>query len=804
MMYPKRLVVAASLAALQLSGAHAQNQDEVNPCRAIMDEQKQNLRSANATYPTDMKYLVTFNAKKAYECITSVPLVAEEASTMIDVFKNYFSLQSSLAYLKDPPKSYQRLPVDVMGRFDEIKTKLESGEYKNQYEFDLAVQSIIRDVNDYHFYVYSGVLGLFHWTLPDSLTAISSDGQSLPQLFAWSDITNNVQNASAVVELDGKPAFAYLRGYLERTYFLGFNDPNADWNSLMENPAADFSTTGRGKQSLHYSAFQTTQIYNGVSLGGRFANGSEFEWKYKAGSTRDLTRYRYYNGSAIYGTEVKNRNSTYSSNFASRANLEKEYELHVDSRELEAAANWDRAVLASRSAVSSVPYFGYPSDPDLVQSDFGEGGMISGYFLRDDKIGVLSVPSFQTSSDASPATFSSAVRKFIREAQSAGMEKIVIDVMGNRGGSLLLAYDMFRLFFPSALPNTLFRARASSDLKTLGNIVTNVINNSRSFDSFDAGDITVLGAAGELNTEVLLKADNSSWDSYDEYFGPLQSHGDNFTKNAQYNLDSRSIARSLGFYVAGYGNNVPTYNETWKAENVVLLSDGLCGSTCAVLHALMKNDAGVKSVVVGGVPGYGPMQVAGGTRGHNVRTLDALSDVKTTVQYMISLAKNPRQVLSILGVTAEDVNNLPMTFAETPWRVGGGGINALDTVIRAKDDVPRQFVYEGANCRLFWTGERVRDISKLWRAAVTYASGNSTICVPGSVDGPGSKANATVTDDVGVSYQKTWDKVNSTDVPKTTNTGSDKQQGNDDSAASTYGVGMTGLMTIMFVWALWL
>jgi hypothetical protein len=55
------------------------------------------------------------------------------------------------------------------------------------------------------------------------------------------------------------------------------------------------------------------------------------------------------------------------------------------------------------------------------------GGSLSGYFLEDYSLAVLSIPSFQEFGDAI-GTFSGTVRNFIASSKAAGMEKFLIDL----------------------------------------------------------------------------------------------------------------------------------------------------------------------------------------------------------------------------------------------------------------------------------------------------------------------------------------------------------------------------------------
>jgi hypothetical protein len=64
----------------------------------------------------------------------------------------------------------------------------------------------------------------------------------------------------------------------------------------------------------------------------------------------------------------------------------------------------------------------YP-DPDIAQPDLGGSGVVSGYFLNQSLIGVLSIPSFEEFGDA-VGTFSSTCEKFLRHAKKIGLKKI--------------------------------------------------------------------------------------------------------------------------------------------------------------------------------------------------------------------------------------------------------------------------------------------------------------------------------------------------------------------------------------------
>lgn len=87
----------------------------------------------------------------------------------------------------------------------------------------------------------------------------------------------------------------------------------------------------------------------------------------------------------------------------------------------------------------------YPDHPDVVQPDLAivGGGFVSGYFLNDISVAVLSVPSFEEYGEAI-ATFSSTIGEFIEKSLKNGLKKVVIDLQQNSGGGVFLAIDAFK------------------------------------------------------------------------------------------------------------------------------------------------------------------------------------------------------------------------------------------------------------------------------------------------------------------------------------------------------------------------
>ena len=189
-----------------------------------------------------------------------------------------------------------------------------------------------------------------------------------------------------------------------------------------------------------------------------------------------------------------------------------------------------------------------------------------------------------------------------------------------------------------------------------------------------------------------------------------------------------------GLLPYGYGSRPAVSNTPpFAAEDIILLVDGLCSSTCSLFAEAMTQDAGVRSVAVGGQPQPGPMQGVAGTRG--ARPLDSDS-IDADIQLVIDLD--------------------PTLNASFPDRNTGIIVDTLlinlQDQIRANEYFPLQFAFEASDCRIYYTLVNVNDYVTLWTGAldaVTGVLGGKTSCIPDST-GWASE----VTDSVGPSAEQ--------------------------------------------------
>ena len=669
----------------------------------------------------------TFTAKQAYDCLTSVPFNPAIATRFINYYNDTVQFQTTLAYLKDPPASYQQPAVDLLAGLEQIQKDIDNGAFPNQYAFEATLQNLVYSAHDAHFQLETGILAAFTFLSPYPLVALSEDGVQIPKVYTTDDVALSLDSSSnfkpsAIKTINGQDVIAYLTQFAAANS-VGNLEPNADWNDLMSSFAAYIQDD--------YSILESyVEFYPGDTITLGFENGTTLDpepWVaiYNSGPGPAAT------GPLATGGDFYN---FFVLGF---------YPASFDANATDPCAASDGTTDSSNSTTTSVnststnttstgagatatswPDSAYPDNTDIYQPGlypYG-GGFLTGYFLKNISTAVLSIPTFDMSGD-DVQTFSDTVQSFLNASHAAGMKKVLIDLQQNLGGDTLLAIDTFKHFFPA---NDTFRGsrlRAHPIADVIGNTFTTYFQTNQSANSsvYDA-----LAASDWVATDRLDANTGQNFTSWVEFFGPHRYNGDTFTTVERENITSSLFdVEALGIDI--YGASTPATNpQLYEPENIIILSDGLCSSACAVFVEMMHHEAGVKCVVVGGLPQSGPMQIASGSRGAQIYTSENIDDDIAVAEYF----------------NATTTDYLP-DREEDVW-ISWMSINLRDQIRKDQEDVPAQFLYDAADCRIFYTAETASDYSSLWTYAVN-AIGDSKLCVVGSTGFSSTATNSQAT-----------------------------------------------------------
>ena len=639
--------------------------------------------------------------------------------------------------------------MDFLGGLNQLQQLINNGAFANQYEFEASLQALIYSVHDDHTDLVAGILAVFSFGSPYGIASVSIDGQQAPKVYLSDDLTQSqidgTWQPSAISQIDGQDVVTFLTQFAAQNS-IGSLEPHADWNLLFDSAALDIQA---GVNVFGGGA----TFYPGDTLTMVLENGTQI------GPTPWLAVYNYPSptgpletGGDFYNFFVL---GFYPASFDSTSTDDGSSSSSAAPSSAAASSSFPSAAATSSLAPSSTSWDNpaYPTSADVAQPDLSTygGGFISGYFFHDSSIAVLSIPSFQETGIA-VNTFSSTIGEFLSSSKAAGMEKVVIDLQQNFGGDSLLAFDAFKQFFPGLEPFGGSRMRAFDATNEMGEAITNywdqlTVNDTDYYDLVDDEWM----ASDRINAET-----SQNFTSWAEFYGPHLFNGDNFTTvvsfylsctssiiqmlmniQQQYDLssvifDTNSVEDYDEDFVVYGEASPPNTTQPYAAEDIIILSDGLCSSTCALFMEMFHHEAGVRTVVAGGRPSYGPQQAPALSRGARAMSSDVLDSNIEFAQEILQALDDPNSNFSPNRTEALDVY---VTFA---------GINLRDQ-IRKVSDVPLQFVYEAADCRIFYTPQTWYNYTALWHYAANAIWSNPGLCVKNST----GYATTNVTDTTG-------------------------------------------------------
>jgi hypothetical protein len=391
----------------------------------------------------------------------------------------------------------------------------------------------------------------------------------------------------------------------------------------------------------------------------------------------------------------------------------------------------DTSSATSSTAIQkSTPAPGYPS-PVVRHSN----NLNSGYFLDQpgfEDVAVLVVPSFVGTRSAEKE-FQNVNSELIAAALAANKTKLIIDVSANGGGTILQGYDLFKQLFPSILPYGGNRFRAHEAFDVLGQEFSEFASHYPRSLSVDP-DIADGVLSSPLNYRTDADVNYEPFTSWAEKFGP-DTYGpgpDDFTSIIRWNLsDVLTRYNSLGIDISGYTNRTNVTVQPFEAENIIVVYDGYCASTCTIFSEMMRQQAGVKTIALGGRPNHDEIQAVGGVKGVN----------DYPWSYILSLVvsafnhTDSKHQQELLHTALGKYNELPF------YRTGGTPYANVRDGFRQGDktNTPLQFVYEPSDCRIFYTPAMVVDQSAVWRTVADTVWGDADACVAGSNDFYGNK-----------------------------------------------------------------
>ncbi|PBP17869.1 hypothetical protein BUE80_DR011444 [Diplocarpon rosae] len=556
---------------------------------------------------------------------------------------------------------------------------------------------------------------------PLPLVSVSLDAVSSPKVYAHRDILLSRKSSSfvpsALAMIDGTDASSYLE---DLSQFGDLQDPDALYNMMFFSPAfAAKDDNWHGIDSL----CSGEEIM--LTVPGLFGGSWAFACIYPGANTR----ITFENGTELV---LENKVAVFG-DFTGVTDGPSFYKKFCD---------------PSKTAPIAVPP-SEPSQPTHVLNGYplplvtSADRAISGYFLPNSNVAVLAIPRFHV---ASAEQLQKVVQRFLVLAQRYGREKLVIDLSTNGGGTVLLAYEVFRQLFPGIVQHGNSRYRQTPALVTIAAKISSIF--PPSFNPFTSSDDFLLRI---WTTALNFRLDYNLHDKpfisfFEKFLWPMrQYNGDSFTNIIRWNLDDPLLTINdtygLGIDITGYGSR-RYFVQPFAASDIVLIHDGSCSSACATFTEFMRIQAGVESIAFGGRPSPEDwaatplIQGVGGTKGM----------ITYTYQTLTSLAK------SALKAPCDFMEHMflnSLTNLLPQQRSIYASVNVRDSIRTAnlEDGTPSQFIYEPADCRLFYTPAMMENVTAIWEAAAEAAWGGAG-CNAGGLSGSSAMYKRDVKEDV--------------------------------------------------------
>lgn len=533
------------------------------------------------------------------------------------------------------------------------------------------------------------------------------------------DLTEG-DDASPITKIDDKPVIEYLEK--EMTHQT-FHDPDARWNTLFAREQADSP-----------GAWIVPYTYPGSNFTATFKNGTSKTVQTFAQVYDDSMTARWskvVDGKTFYDEFVKPKASGGSQPGSTKPIIGEKRSVDIgEAPKVEAAAipkhdlmrttKKDTNNSAQLKKRAMPPNYPTPVVTHLKQQ-------IGAFFLDApglEDVAVLSFNTFSSEDAEEVQEFQWLVEKFLKYAKEQKKTKMIIDVSSNGGGTLFLAYDIFKQFFPTMEPDIGVRHRATDAVNIMGEQFGTI--NLKSENKVYASNVTAQEVyMSPLHWASNVDKDLKEFSSWDEMKGPVTLNGAEYTNIMRYNLSYEHLGHGGLKDISGYGTRANLAPQPFKAENIVLVHDGYCASTCSIFTDLMRRQGGVRSIALGGRPQFGPMQSVGGTKGAILFNWDQVWPwIESITQYFGTEAQRKQWRKVFPEKWAIDMSAVPVL---------ANGRNAY----QPGSATPLQFLNETAECRLFYTPKMLTNITAVWDAVARVAwdvkGGAGQECVPGSI-----------------------------------------------------------------------
>lgn len=688
--------------------------------------------AAQAQYVANNPKLRTVDilANQTYDCLRSVPVQKDHTLKLVHSLKAWYQLESQLDYIKNPAPGFLWDGIDLMAHLDRIGKNVENNAYQNQYDIEVELITLSKYFHDFHTQ-YRGEISSTATFMRSNVILVSAsiDGFATPQIYMFGDIVRpnsnltgfiqkNDSRISPVQSINGMDTQQFLQTQQLVVYS---HDPDNMYNQLFYGPVRFAENGGLG-------SFNLPVFYPGSQTVLRFANGTSNTYANTARTGCNMTNVKtgqdYWNVCVL-----KIPATTIATTRSATATIAKR-----------TASPTVAASTTAMPVVTQLPYF-YP-EPLIIDS----AGVLSGYYLEDEGYGDVAVLVLKSFANKVVPNwldlYQEDLEYFLAQAVADNKTKLIIDLQGNGGGYVDAGTELVAQLFPNVPPTQKGNVRHSPGLEVALAKMGAMFELLQEQVSDETEDLELedMNPYAAFTWEAIMTPNASAFTSFSDFWGPKQlqsaakpgSQGNysNFFQTNYTNKDPTDSEQN-SIQITGYGNRKLPANTKppFSAKNIVVLSDGFCGSTCSIVAETLINEHQVRAITIGGRPISAPMQTVGNTKGSQVWPSDYL-------EILYEYYANETLVIDngdvVVGTAFED-------WDEIALKQGLIRLNAKNNYrLGDKSETVLAQVYTASDCKMWYDFSMMTDVSKVWSRAAGIAfpskgkAFESPYCVNGS------------------------------------------------------------------------
>ncbi|KAF9905986.1 hypothetical protein EC991_001145 [Linnemannia zychae] len=514
---------------------------------------------------------ITYNDVAA--CYRAIPFnranAATTIKTVLTLFNDFYIFRDA-ALIRDLPAPFTSPPTDIVRRLETIGRSTYTSDHKFHDDIRLAIATL----NDAHSAYSVDCYSKYVFVQPLTLYAPVVNGRQDVRIF--SDRDNRGHERCVVSTINGVDALTYLKDFAN-LQVSSSHDLGVRLNDALGYQRYDIDTRTfgdfPGSFSIRADLPTTASVTYVLQCGNSAPTSIEDEWQVLPQTEAEFHDVDSYLENVCLPqpeiTEPANSVVTKRDD----ANIGRAIHMREDPPHVKRYIEMQK-----RAAALSAPGDQPPSPPrqqfpgaDLISSANGTAF----YHLKaQPDVGVLVFHTF----DADPDYEVPHIVESLKQLHARKVTKLLIDFQGNGGGFVSLAEDTVQILFPSgeALSTSM-----ASDLRVTPSI------QALATASFQTGSLFDSSAYVNFDNGTEAYIDNSLFDQPVTY-----TRGG---RRAQYTARTTRPSQ-----LAEIDPALSTFAWTNNAANIRILTDGRCGSSCAITSYHLTSVYNVEAYAIGG------------------------------------------------------------------------------------------------------------------------------------------------------------------------------------------------------------